>query len=401
METTVAPGTENRETWGPSALWVGLVTFAIYVIGAWGRHTGWTAHSALAFAILNGSFSLAEPFGTHEVIHDPQGHHYIAYGPTPALFLMPFVAIVGRNMNQTVVSAIFGAVAVALWWQFLGNVNVAKTSRRWLTALFALGTPFFFYASQDGGNWAITHSVGVLCIMATLFFISAGRTAWAGFFFGLAVLSRNPVLLTVPVYLVMLMGKDVQTWRALKFDWRPLAIFIAGFAMSTSLGAYYNWERFGSPSANGYHEILLTDPIANFGKKPTFALEYAKHNLQLYLLQPPLRFDKFPWYGPDIGGMSMFFVTPLLLLLPWANWRRPVNLVALACIAAVQALYWLFIGDGRGQFGVRYAIDYLPLVLLLVVSITANRFGRWAIALTCIGVAVEIWGFVTFHAMGW
>jgi len=378
-----------------------LLVFGLYALATIGVRTGWISHTSLAYAILNGSFSLSEPYGTTELIRDPTGRVYVAYGPTAAFFLMPLVAFMGRNINQTVASAVFGAVAVTLWWAFLGTMTVSPRSRKWLTALFAVGTPYFFYAAEDGNNWAITHCVAGLCLMASFYLGRTGRPGFAGLFLGLGVLSRNPVLFLTPVALLVLLAPEAERWRDVRPDWRKLAFFGLGMAFSLGIGAYYNWERFGIAGENGYGPILLNDPISDFGRKPAFALEYARHNIPHYFLNPPVRFDRFPWYGPDIAGTSMLLVTPILWLLPAMDMRRPLNQVGLVCILAVQALYLVFIGDGRGQFGMRYATDYLPVVMLLIAGITAQRFGKFATFLPVTGVLVELWGFVTWRALRW
>jgi hypothetical protein len=97
----------------------------------------------------------------------------------------------------------------------------------------------------------------------------------------------------------------------------------------------------------------------------------------------------------------MFLAFPALLLLPLARWRMPLVQVSFACLAVVQAMYWVFIGDGRGQFGMRYTTDYLPLVMILLISALGTRFGRFAQILTVLGFLVEIWGMVTWRANGW
>ncbi|MBI6546232.1 MAG: hypothetical protein HY692_05525 [Cyanobacteria bacterium NC_groundwater_1444_Ag_S-0.65um_54_12] len=385
----------------PVVILVGFFTFVFYALATAGQSTAWNAHTQLARAILAGAFSLSEPYGTHELIRDTAGHVYIAYGPTAAFLLLPLVAIFGPAANQTLFSALFGALAVALWWATLGRLGVARQSQRWLTFLFAAGTPFAYYAAENGNNWAITHCVASLCLMAALYALVTEHAAWGGFFLGMAAISRNPVLLLAPVLLIFMLGRDAEGWRTIRYDWRKIGRFGLGIGIALAIAAYYNWERFGSVLENGYAQLLLTDPISAQGSKPTFALAYLAHNVPFYLFSPPVWLGKFPWFGPSGVGMSMLLATPVLWLLPWANYRKPSNLAALLGISVVQIFYWLFIGDGRGQFGMRYTTDYLPMVLLLVAAITRERFGVPAMVLTIMGVLVEIWGFITWHAMGW
>ncbi|MBM3270943.1 MAG: glycosyltransferase family 39 protein [Candidatus Sericytochromatia bacterium] len=402
VSRAVAAGIRDHFMSLPGWARVFVLTFALYGIPAATKATWFTTHSHLAYAILNGSFSLPAPYGTTEIVHWPNGEKYVAYGVTPSFFLMPFVAILGRGVHQPVCSAIFGAAGVACFWAFLGHMKgVSEHSRKWLTILLAAGSPFAYYAAENGGNWSITHSVAVVCLLACMLLSRTGNPGWAGLFFGLGVLSRNPVLYLAPAMVLVLWAPEAESWREIRPDWRKLAVFLVGFGVAALIGAYYNWARFDTPFENGYTHILNNDPIADFGRKPAFALEYARHNVQHYLFNPPIRYDRFPWYGPDIAGMSMFLAFPALLLLPLARFRRPLVQVALACMLVVQAMYWVFIGDGRGQFGMRYTTDYLPMVMLLLMTALGTRFGRFAQVLTVLGFLVEIWGFATWRANGW
>lgn len=382
------------------------LSFAAYGLATLGARTPWNAHTHLAWAILNGSYALPPPYGTSELIPDAMGRQFVAYGPTPAILLMPFVAVLGRDLvNQTLVSAFLGAIAVTLWWAFLGRMDVSPRSRTWLTVLFAAGTPFAYYAAQNGNNWAITHSVAVLGVMAAFFLARSGRPGWAGLCFGLAVLSRNPVILATPAVLFVALAPKAESWREagreIRANWPALATFALGAAVAFALGGYYNWERFGSPLDNGYARVLERDPATDFGRKPIFSLAYVWNNLRFYLLEPPGRLPGFPWFGPQGHGMSMFMATPALLLLFFVNYRKPLHLVSLASILAIQAFYLAYYWNGAGQFGMRYTTDYLPLLMLLVAGLTATRFGPGAIALTLLGMVVEVWGFATWHFMGW
>lgn len=382
------------------------ITFIAYALATLGARTPWNAHTHLAWAILNGSYAVPPPYGTGELIHDVTGRRFVAYGPTPAILLMPFVAVLGREaINQTLMSAFFGAVAVTLWWAFLGKMDVSARSRTWLTVLLAAGTPFAYYAAQNGNNWAITHSVAVLCVLATFLLCRTGHPGWAGLFFGLAVISRNPVLLMAPAVLFVALAPKASTWREawgqIRAGWPVVATFAFGASVAFALGGYYNWERFGSPLDNGYGRVLANDPATDFGRKPIFSLAYVWDNVKFYFLQPPGRLDKFPWFGPQVHGMSMVIATPALLLLPFVNYRKPVNLVALLCLGAIQVFYFAYYWGGAGQFGMRYTTDYLPLVMLLVASLTAARFGPAAILVAVLGILVEIWGFATWHFMKW
>ncbi|MBU6428510.1 MAG: hypothetical protein KGR26_05850 [Cyanobacteria bacterium REEB65] len=383
-----------------SIIWVTLATFVVYAVGTCGVSTGLNCHTQFALQLLKGSLALGQNLGTTEVAR-AHGQVFMVYGPGPSLLLLPFVAIFGATVNQTLASALFGAIAVGLWWGFLGKFGVSTASRRWLTVLFAVGTPFAYSAAYNGNNWFITASTGVLFLMGALYAQACDRPGIAGFLAGMAPLCRYPMLLLAPAIGLFGAIAKAERWRDVRWNGRQLVAFAIGTAIPLGILSLYNWARFGSFTDEGYKALLATDPADDFGRKPEFGLQYLAHNLQHYLLTPPELVHHFPWVLPGQFGTSMLLTTPSYLLLLWANWRRPLNQVAIVACAAVQTVYWLYFTDGVVQFGMRYTVDYLPLVLLVVATSTAERFGRLAQVLTVLGVLIEIWGFATWRLMGW
>jgi hypothetical protein len=94
----------------------------------------------------------------------PTGQGIIPFPPLPAWVLLPFVAIWHYATNQQLLSAIFGAVDVAIAYWMLGRLPIRPVIRI-LTALFlGLGT-VLFYTSVIGTTWFWAHIVAVACLL--------------------------------------------------------------------------------------------------------------------------------------------------------------------------------------------------------------------------------------------
>lgn len=404
MQTGVEPAAAPR-TWlgGIPAPWVatGLV-FVAYAIATWGASTPYNSHTQLAWAMLHGTFDLrGTGVGTSEVVKGPLGQVYIVYGPGPSLLLLPVVWLFGPGLDQTMMSAAFGALAAGFWCAFLGRIGTRPASQAWLTALLAVGSPYFFCAAENGNNWSITTCTAVLFVMMAFYAGACDRPMLAGGAAAMATLCRYPVLLFAPAIGLLPMILEARSWREVRLDWPRLAWFAAGYALPMGFLCDYNWVRFGSLTSEGYKLYARTDPVARFGRKPLFSIAYLWGNLQSYLLTLPIVGQGFPQLRPGRSGMSMLIACPAYLLLARADWRRPAIQVAGASMLAVLGVYLLYFTDGVNQFGMRYAIDILPMLLLIVALRCSSKFGPLAKGLTVLGAAIEVWGFLTWRLLGW
>ena len=72
--------------------------------------------------------------------------------------------------------------------------------------------------------------------------------------------------------------------------------------------------------------------------------------------------------------------------------RDRLVLAAWAGILAIALLDFMFAATGWAQFGYRYSLDFMPLLLLLVFVAVGQKI-RWHHALLIgIGVLVNLWG---------
>jgi hypothetical protein len=106
----------------------------------------------LANSFLHGRVHLISlPESTFDLINF-QGQWYVPGEVTPALLLMPFVAVFGTNLSDVLYGVILGAINVSLMYLLLRDVTKSTGVLIWLTALFGLGT-VHWWVSSVGSVW--------------------------------------------------------------------------------------------------------------------------------------------------------------------------------------------------------------------------------------------------------
>lgn len=384
----------KRGSWGVFFL-ITAAYSALYALSGALEVTPYNAHVYLAKALLQGQFYVdGVPAFMEKTTH--AGHVYVAYGLTPALLMLPLVAVWGLAVHQALFFAMLGGAAVALWHATLGKLGV-DTERRWvLTHVLGAGSLFWFYAGEGGRTWWIMHVAVVFFLLLAIYDCVGRQRAWvAGLAFGLAVLSRQSVFLALPFFVFLLWRDDraaggPSIWgKAWRFA-LPLGLLLA-------FNAYYNYARFGSLMDNGYARVISETDQLPYG---FFHLHYLAENVKTYLYAAPKALVQFPWFDPTMGGFSIFITTPALLLAFFADWRQRLNQLALVALLPIWAFYLVYYWSGYAQFGCRYSLDFLPFALLLIAS-AARKQGLMTLKLLLLGgVVVQVWGIFWWNMKG-
>ena len=125
-----------------------------------------------------------------------------------------------------------------------------------------------------------------------------------------------------------------------------------------------------------------------------------------YCLAPPWPrpAHQFPWLGYDPRGMSLFLASPAFVYAivgirrAWSN--AAVRHATAACAVCLVPLL-LYFNTGYWQFGHRFSMDYLPMLMVLVLAGTGSRPSRlaWALAGLSVGVGALLRCYV-LHCVG-
>ena len=126
------------------------------------------------------------------------------------------------------------------------------------------------------------------------------------------------------------------------------------------------------------------------------SLANAKHNLYSIFLMMPEFIAESPYVIPTLAGVSVTFCTPLMYaaLIPLYTKRKdPMVWVLLGTTVVAAIPFVMNYGNGFAQFGMRYAMDFLPYIMLLAcMGLTTGRWRSYKTALVLICVLINVWG---------
>ncbi len=377
--------------------------FALLVYG-WLNGDKWLQQSLaphyihLADSFLAGRLDIADT-GNYFDLTTADDQLFVTSPPMPGIVMMPIVAVFTNTFSDTLFSVVWGAVTVA--------AVHALYRKRWLTVLFAFGTPFLYFSGL-GTVWFQAQAVAVLFSILAVAAAQKERPTVAGLLWGMAILSRPTLLFGAPVLLYFLLKK--------RRDWQAFFLFCIPIGLSLIGLMAYNVGRFGSPFDFGYESMLGADnlvrAIKNYG---TFHPRFLACNLYMSLLAPPVvandgaavvlqacsyLFDQpelvLPTAAvqPNPVGMSIFLATPAFLLL-FLTGRGHDNVIVWAGILAIMLPNWFLHNTGSLQFGYRYWMDAAPFWLLLLSRVIGRKNNPvWLVPLLVIAsIALHFWGY--------
>ncbi|HEX5659190.1 MAG TPA: hypothetical protein VFX59_18480 [Polyangiales bacterium] len=404
----------------PLAIYLACAAVYLLLLGA--RRDGPTPDNHyvhLANSFLHGQLGVLDnsPPGTNDwALYE--GKWFVSFPPFPALVILPVVAIWGLATRDAIFWALVAAAAPALLFVYLRFLSERGDSTRGtrdnllLTGLFAFGTVFFFVAVQ-GTVWFAAQVVASCLLMVYL--LAATSARWpvvSGLALGALVACRPETGLAGLFFTV----ETLQAFRTRTDDdpaahplvraWRYLlgADFARVLKAHLQLGAplvslmgvqlWMNYARFDDPFSFGheYLQIRWRPRIETWG---LFNYHYLPKNLAVFTASLPWIEDRAPYLKISLHGLALWFTTPALL---WTLWPRFVNVrmvglwLALLPIAVMDLAYQ---NSGWIQFGYRFALDYMPFLIVLL-ALGRRRFGPGFHALLVFAVAVNLFGAVTF-----
>ncbi len=405
----------------PSELIVFTLALLVYGFSAGGelfQQSGTPYYIYLAEAFSQGQVALIPPLPRIYDLLYFEGNYFIAGAPLPGLLMLPAVLVAGVEFSDIAFGVLIGAINVMLVYGLFGqldeHIELSETGRRWLTLLFALGTPHWHIATL-GSVWFNAHVVAVLFLLLFVMALLQAKTLPAGFLLSMAFLARPSALYAGAFVLVYVF--------LVRTDWliklRALVTFGIGFAPGFAVALLYNWLRFGQWLEFGYDYVQGAENITTaFAQIGGFDTAFWRCNVTVSLVGLPDIFGRFApltaracahlladgtpepanaFFAPNPVGMSIFVATPALLLILRANYRRSLEQASLLACLAILFTLWIYHNTGSLQFGYRYLLDATPFWLLLLASAwhTASRRGheRFMRMLIGLSIVVHLWGF--------
>ena len=347
------------------------------------------------------------------------GHVYMHFAPGPAILCLPFVALFGINgFNIAWLSLALGGANTALSYRVFRQMGIGRDRREriWCAALLTFGTVHCFLAAL-GHGWFLGHVSSWFFLLLGMAFLTAPEEKrkdihllLAGVFYGCAVTCRMPNLLGALFFGGYILTRyNRETWL------RSLLFFCLGAAVPGGLYMLYNYVRFGTIMDQGYNLTHLKDKhralylqMQALPKEEQLAflkaaekevggplqLKHVRYNLYSIFLLGPEFSSTYPYVIPTLAGVSLTHLSPALYAAGWVDYRKDRLTWFLLLTAAVCAVPFLMnYGNGFAQFGMRYAMDFIPYVgILAAMGLTRRPLGGWKTALILLCVLLNMWG---------
>jgi hypothetical protein len=404
----------NGNPWNKLFPWALVLTAGVAYYLSGPRNIPFTAgpfhhHLAQAEAFLAGRLHLeSHPPNVELGFHE--GRSCVVLPPGPAILLMPLVALAGSHVNLLPVHALLSALSVALIFQTLRKRGNTATVAVTASAAFAFGT-VHWWVTKEIGAWHTAHVVAVFCLCLAVRLAHAGRVPiLVGFLVGFAAISRQLTLFAAPYLLYRVFAsranpdkiRPISTNQSLvpasakSRESTPgwiAAQFLIGFSLPLAFYLAINYARFGNPFDTGYRFINLQPPgLDKYLAHGLFSIAYLPENLFTVLFAPPRWGDVFPWFFPDYFGQALVFTSPFLLYAFRPGLRSREHRILWLSILAIFIPQLFYFNNGFAQFGYRFALDFLPLTMLLVADGFGPRPSPGAVATVLLAVTMNLLG---------
>lgn len=372
------------------AIFLFLLTLIIYFLSYTGEGKHWNYFVLLADAFLHGRLYLLEnPSWLNELINW-EGKYYVVYPIMPAILLLPLVFLFGISFSQPHLSILIGAMNVGLSFLFFSKIFKQDISV-WLSLLYAFGT-MHWYHTEVGSAWYIAHIIANLFIwIALLEIFGKKRLVLIGILIGGAYLSRLPAILTATFVIIYLYEKFLNI-APFRLHFKNFLLFSIGLFVGLFINWTYNYLRFGTIEDITYRLLpVFEEP---WYKDGLFDIK----NIPIHLTEVFTALPKFinepPYIIPSLNVMALWFVTPALLLIPFANFKNKLVIASLITIIIMSLPGLMHGSNGFSQFGFRFALDYMPFLLILVGSGLERYFTWWSKSLIILSILINLWGVI-------
>ncbi len=328
--------------------------------------------------------------------------HYVSFPPFPAVVVLPLAAVWGYDVNDVLVTILFGALNAVLLFAFLellrqrGHSTRSPADNLWLTALFAFGTVAFF-SSVRGEVWFTALVFGVTFnLLYMLAALDLRHPILAGLMLGFGFATRTPIAFCVAFFAWQLFFPG-NRWVAGR--WPEILKKGAMFAapvLAVGIGLMlFNHARFDSVGEFG-HSYLSGGAAERIRDHGMFSTHYLNGNLSAALTNMPRILPSAPFVQISKHGLGLLVTVPVLFLLFRPAAMPPIRRafwLAVACAAIPGLLYQ---NSGWVQFSYRFALDYFPYLIGLLAL--GARPLTWRVkAVILVGIAINLFGAITFN----
>ena len=286
----------------------------------------------------------ASPEQARQSVLSPSCKTYMQHGLGPAFVVLPGVLIWGKDLNQTLVSAVIGALTAVVVYAIARRLTPNLAAQVALSALMMFGTILWWVAS-NGGVWFFAHTMAVFFLFGAIYFALVRRNpAAAGALLGAAFMSRPTVIMAGLFFVVMfsdLWLKPRLEGQPLlgRIDWRPAAQFAAGIAPFLLVSMALNYLRYDNPLETGYAYVESAHQTSHqyWYSEGTLDISYIQRHPPVLFGAMPVFQHGAPYVLPSWFGAAVWLTTPAFLYAFFPGIRRPWIIGGLGAALAAAA----------------------------------------------------------------
>lgn len=369
-----------------------IATLVVYFITSPGE-TPFDYFTRLADSFISGKHYLTDnPPWLSELIPAENNKYYVVYPPMPALTSIPFRYFLGNKFQQKYLAFLMGAGIVVLTmsisWIYKKDIKLLI----FIGLLSSVGNIIWFLATV-GSSWYLGQISGAFFMTAAIYeSLNKKRHVLVGIFIGAAFLSRLHTILSFPLFLYLFFDK--KKWLTNYIQIGLGALPFLGFNF------YYNFIRFGTIFDQAYVLIpgLLNEP---WFKNGLFSIKYIPDGLKTMFLSIPKISNVFPYLTPSWGGLSILITTPIFIFTLFSNLKNKLNIFIWLSIIPIAIVVLSHGTTGFAQFGYRFAVDFYPLLFLLLINYFAtHKIIKIHWLLLVVGILVNLWGVLCINKFG-
>jgi hypothetical protein len=372
-----------------------VLSLMVYFFTSAGK-TPFDYFTRLSDSFLQGKIYLTEnPRWLSELIPSGPGRFYVVYPPMPAILSMPFRFIFGENFQQQYLAHLLGAGVVALTMLSAWTIKRDKKLLIWTGILTGFGNIIWFLSSV-GSSWYLGQVSAAFFLSFALYVsLTKKRPFIVGLLLGAAYLSRIHTIISFPVFIYLL--KDKNRFK----NYLLLGLGSLPFILSNFV---YNYLRFGVIWDKAY---FILPGILHELDKPWFIkgvtnIAYIPNNLLAAFWSFPVFLNHPPYIEPSWSALAIWVTTPAFIFALFSPLKERLTQLLWLSVVLIFAIVASHGGTGWAQFGYRFAVDFYPFLLLLVIKSVAKTGLKpihWA--LLFISVLVNFWGVVWINKFGW
>ncbi len=353
-----------------------LVLFIFNVPQIMFRDLGYNTAVQLAQSFLDGRLDVDPPEEVEPldlILHEER--YYVPFPPAPALFLTPLVAVFGLDFNPLWITPLLGMLTAGVLFGLYRRLTQHDEISYLLSAAMIFGTAYWLCVRYAFDTY-LAHMLTVLFVSIALWETLGKQRGWViGLCLGIACSCRQLTVFVIPFVMAFLWfvpHTPAPWWARLK----PIftALCVLGFIFFALL--WYNWARFGSPFETGYGWVIEDEWYAyRLERWGNFNWRYIPSNfLRMFIMGFSIEFQPPSYMTPAMSpwGTSLTFASPFIFYALWGRLTGPRMVTVTAWLSVTLVLLAVLMhksaGGGWQINGMRYALDFLPLLSLLIAT---------------------------------